>query len=153
MSKIRKTLQPAPAFPATHRALQLAAIACFAISSEKEGYPIEHALEEGPGQWRAAEDGPQTIRITFDKPQSVSHIGMIFEEHEIARSQEFVLLARHEGSDDWNSIVRQQFNFSPPGTVRQSENYAVNLAAVSELELFINPGGGCASLSYLFLNS
>jgi hypothetical protein len=36
-------------------------------------------------------------------------------------------------------IVRQQWNFSPPATVDEYENYSVELLAATTLELTINP--------------
>jgi hypothetical protein len=41
-------------------------------------------------------------------------------------------------------IVRQQWNFSPPQTAREIEDYQVDLASVKVLELVIVPdiGGG-----------
>ena len=52
-------------------------------------------------------------------------------------------------------IVRQQYNFSPPGNTRELEDYFVDLEAMTMLELQINPdisGGGVhASLEQLRL--
>ena len=55
-------------------------------------------------------------------------------------------------SDNGNSfreIVRQQWNFSPPDSVREVEDYAVELSAVTALELIIVPdkSGGAARAS------
>ena len=46
-------------------------------------------------------------------------------------------------------IVRQQWNFSPPSTVAEVEDYRVDLAAVSVLEVTITPdiAGGLARAS------
>jgi hypothetical protein len=40
--------------------------------------------------------------------------------------------------------VRQQWNFSPPETIRESEDYQVDLSNVTLVELVIKPniGGG-----------
>jgi hypothetical protein len=38
--------------------------------------------------------------------------------------------------------VRQQYHFSPPGTTREFEDYAVDLAEVMVLELKIVPDSG-----------
>jgi hypothetical protein len=45
--------------------------------------------------------------------------------------------------------VRQQYNFSPPGMTREFEDYAVDLAGVTALELRIVPdiSGGDARAS------
>lgn len=38
-------------------------------------------------------------------------------------------------------IVRQQWNFSPPQSAREVEEYQVGLSGVTVLELVINPDG------------
>jgi hypothetical protein len=38
-----------------------------------------------------------------------------------------------------NEVVRQQWNFSPDGSTSESEDYIVDLTAVSILELTIDP--------------
>jgi len=84
----------------------------------------------------------------FDKPQRLRRIWLVFEETETQRTQEFVLRwsdARHS----FREIVRQQWNFSPPETVRQTEDYSVELLDVMVLELKIVPdkSGGEARAS------
>jgi hypothetical protein len=52
-------------------------------------------------------------------------------------------------------VLRQQYNFSPPDAVRESEVYTVDLEGVRSLELSIVPdisgGDACASLASLRL--
>lgn len=43
------------------------------------------------------------------------------------------------GSRALQEIVCQQWNFSPPGTVRESEDYTVGLSDLTVLELEILP--------------
>ena len=85
------------------------------ITSEDKDYPVESAFasEEAQG-WRAAEAGTQTIRLVFDQPQRLKRISVVFEEKEIARTQEFVLRWSADGGNSFREIVRQQWNFSPP---------------------------------------
>ena len=66
-----------------------------------------------------------------------------------ARTQEFVLRWRSEADPGFREIVRQQWNFSPPQTTREIEDYQVDLASVKVLELVIVPdiGGGNTSAS------
>ena len=65
------------------------------ITSEDETHPIECALEaRGTRGWRAAEPGPQLIRLLFDEPQELKRIGLVFEETEFQRTQEFTLAGR-----------------------------------------------------------
>ena len=93
--------------------------------------------------------GPQTIRLVFDQPQTLKCISLVFEEKEIARTQEFVLGWSSDGGSTVREIVRQQWNFSPPGSIREVEEYQVLLSGVTVLELTIDPNisGGDARAS------
>ena len=73
----------------------------------------------------------------------------LFEENETARTQEFILRWSPDGGSSVKEIVRQQWNFSPPDSVREVEEYNVELSSVTVLELVINPsiGGGVARAS------
>ena len=62
-----------------------------------------------------------------------------FEETEIKRTQEFILRWSPDGGRSYREIVRQQWNFSPPETERETEDYAVELSDVTALELSIVP--------------
>ena len=120
------------------------------ITSEDKDYPVESAFASGEAQgWRAAEAGTQTIRLVFDQPQSLKRISVVFEEKEIGRTQEFVLRWSADGGNSFREIVRQQWNFSPPETNREVEEYQVELASVTVLELNIVPNvsGGSARAS------
>jgi hypothetical protein len=120
------------------------------LTSEEKNYPIESAFVSGETRgWRAAEPGPQTIRLIFDQPQSLKQISLVFEENETSRTQEFVLRWSSDGGSSFREIVRQQWNFSPPETIREVEEYRVELANVTVLELVIVPNmsGGTARAS------
>jgi hypothetical protein len=106
------------------------------ITWEEKDYPVESAFasEEAQG-WRAAEPGSQTIRLIFDQPQRLKQISLVFEEEETARTQEFVLRWSCDGGTSFREIVRQQWNFSPPQTIREVEEYQVELSNVTVLEL------------------
>jgi hypothetical protein len=82
-----------------------------------------------------------------DQPQRC--ISLVFEENETARTQEFVLRWSPDSGSSVKEIVRQQWNFSPPESVREVEEYQVQLSGVTVLELIINPnvGGGAARAS------
>ena len=109
------------------------------VTSEENGYPIEAALqsEAGPG-WRAAVPGTQIIRLIFDEAQKLQRIWLEFEELESPRTQEFVLRSRSD-TGNFREIVRQQWNFSPSGSVREIEDYAVELSEVKLLEIILVP--------------
>jgi len=129
--------------------LDLDSIAMVQVTSEEQGSPIDAALlEEGQG-WRAASKGTQTIRLIFDKPQTVTRIWLTFHEAEIARTQEFVLRWSSGNENSFREIVRQQWNFSSPDSVQETEDYAVQLSGVKMVELIIVPdkSGGEARAS------
>jgi hypothetical protein len=130
--------------------LDLEHAAVVEVTSEEEAFPVESAFasEEAPG-WRAAAPGSQTIRLIFDHPQRLSCVSLIFEEAETARTQEFVLRWSSDDERTLKEIVRQQWNFSPPESIREVEEYQVDLYNVNVLELVIKPdiGGGAARAS------
>jgi hypothetical protein len=130
--------------------LDVESAAIVEVTSEDQECPVEAAFSAGgaPG-WRAAMPGPQTIRLVFDSPQTLRRILLVFEENETARTQEFVLRWSSDGGSSVREIVRQQWNFSPPGSVSEIEEYRVHLSDVSVLELIINPdiSGGVAHAS------
>jgi hypothetical protein len=126
------------------------------ITSEEAGYPVEAALIPGVGSgWRAAQAGEQMIRLRFDEPLKIKRVRLVFQEDELARTQEFVLRWSPDGGQSYREIVRQQYNFSPPETAREVEAYDLDLAGVTALELQIVPdisaGRARASLAQLRL--
>jgi hypothetical protein len=130
--------------------LDLNKAASVEVSSEDENYPIESALlGDEKGGWLASEPGTQTIRLIFDNPQKLSRIFLAFEDNEAFRMQEFVLRWSSRVGQPFREIVRQQWNFSSPGGVREIEDYAVDLPDVGVLELIIVPdkSGGEARAS------
>jgi hypothetical protein len=152
---ITTTSQDAPHFDVGW--LDLDSAAMVEVTSEEKEYPVESALVSGEVQgWRAAASGAQTIRLIFDKPQRLTRISLVFEESETERTQEFVLRWSPDGGRSFREIVRQQWNFSPPNTTREIEEYNVQLSDVTVLELVIVPdisrGAARASLKSLRLS-
>jgi len=130
--------------------LDLERAAAVEVSSEEEDYPVESALLSRETQgWRASRPGTQTVRLVFDEPQSLKRIALVFEENDTRRTQEFVLRWSADGGQSFREIVRQQWNFSPPETIREVEEYHVQLSEVTVLELIITPdiSGGMARAS------
>jgi hypothetical protein len=120
------------------------------VTSEDEHFPVESAFGSGDTRgWRAAAPGHQTIRLIFDQPQRLRCVSLVFEEHDTVRTQEFVLRWSSDGGSTLKEIVRQQWNFSPPGSIREVEQYQVDLHNVEVLELVIKPdiAGGAARAS------
>lgn len=125
-------------------------VAVVEVTSEDRDCPVEAAFVSGDARgWRAGAPGSQTIRLVFDQPQRLKCILLVFEENEIARTQEFVLRWSPDGGRTVKEIVRQQWNFSPPESIREAEEYRVELSSVTVLELVINPNisGGIARAS------
>ena len=118
-----------------HDWLELERVARVEVSSEAEGYPVEGALlNDGQRGWRANEPGIQTIRLLFDHPQTIRVVRVVFKEEESARTQEFVLRWLPEGTSDWKDVIRQQWNFSPPQTAIECEEYKIDLPSAGGLE-------------------
>jgi hypothetical protein len=148
----KRLITPAPQDARSDRdhRLDLSTTALVEVTSEEKDHPIESALILGESEgWRAAEPGPQTIRLIFDRPQKLQRISLVFEEKETRRTQEFVLRWSSEQAGSLREIVRQQWNFSPPNTTTEVEEYRVELSDVTVLELIITPeiGGGTARAS------
>jgi hypothetical protein len=151
---ISQTL-PSPGLPAQEW-LDVDRIALVEVTSEERGYPIESALLRGEKRgWRAATAGTQIIRLIFDEPQKLRRIRLVFEDAESTRTQEFVLRWSSDTDRSFREIVRQQWNFSQPNAVRETEDYAVEIPGVKTLELVIVPdiksGAARASLRNLRL--
>jgi hypothetical protein len=129
--------------------LDLEQVASVEITSEDPAHPIEAALRGDSGGWRASTPGEQVIRLIFDQPARLRRIDLRFEEPGTSRTQEFVLRWSPDGGRSYREIVRQQYTFSPPGTTRETERYAVDLAGVTVLELRLIPdiAGGAALAS------
>jgi hypothetical protein len=130
--------------------LDLERAATVEVTSEDKDFPVESSLSIEPRQgWRAAQPGAQTIRLVFDEPQELKRISLVFEENEMARTQEFVLRTSSNPGGPFREIVRQQWNFSAPTSTQEIEEYRVELSDVAILDLTIVPdtSGGPARAS------
>jgi hypothetical protein len=142
-------------FDHDHR-LDVSTTALVEVTSEEKDHPIESALIPGESKgWRASEPGAHTIRLIFDRPQKLQRISLVFEEKETNRTQEFVLRWSPNPEAALREILRQQWNFSPPHTTNEVEEYRVELSDVTVLEMTITPdidgGAARASLNSLAL--
>ena len=142
--------------PASQNWLDLERLAQVEVTSEDAAHPIELALLSDTGSgWRAVRPGEQTVRLLFDKPLNLRRIRLIFSETAATRTQEFLLRWSPDSGQTYREIVRQQYNFSPPDTTSEIEDFSVNLDGATVLELRIVPdisgGGACASLEQLRL--
>ena len=142
--------------PSQSRWIDVENLARVELSSEDPAHPIESALSlaAGPG-WLAAQPGAQTIRFTFDTPVQLRQVYLEFIEKSVSRTQEFVLRWSPDQGQTFREIVRQQYNFNPPETSQEKEEYRVDLSGVTVLELNLDPAQGRsdvrASLARLLL--
>lgn len=131
---------PQDVSPANQQWLNVETLAQVEVTSEDAAYPIESALIPGAGSgWRAEQPGQQTVRLLFDEPQRIRRLHLVFQEDDHERTQQFVLRWSSDGGQSYQEIVRQQYNFSPPDTTSEREDYNVDLAGVTALELSIIP--------------
>jgi hypothetical protein len=142
--------------PSNEQWLNLETLAEIEVTSEDAAHPIESALMPSAGSgWRALQPGQQTIRLLFDEPMRIRRMRLVFQENELERTQQFVLRWSSDGGQSYREIVRQQYNFSPPGTTTELEDLTVELDGLTTLELNIIPditgGPACASLNQLRL--
>jgi hypothetical protein len=134
--------------PEQHRAppaswLEVESLAQVELTSEDPAHPIEAAFKPGGGSgWRASEPGTQTIRLLFNQPQPLRRIRLHFIEPTAERTQEFSLRWSADGGRSFRELVRQQFTFSPGGATSEIEEFEVDLAGVTALELTIIPDQG-----------
>jgi len=136
--------------------LNLEALADVEVTSEDAAHPIESALIPGDGSgWRAEQPGQQTVRLLFHEPQRIKRMNLVFQENDRERTQQFVLRWLSDTGQFYREIVRQQYNFSPPDTTSEVEDFSVELDGVTALELSIVPdisgGSARASLNQLRL--
>jgi hypothetical protein len=136
--------------------LDLENLAQVELTSADASHPIESALKPGVGSgWRASEPGQQTVRLLFDTPLRVRHVHLVFHEDEQQRTHEFLLRWSSDGGRSYREIARQQYNFSPPDNTREIEDYEVDLAGLTALEISISPDISgecvCASIAELRL--
>ena len=139
---MRKRLIPHPrdVSAASQPWLDVAALAQVELTSEDPACPIDAALRPSPTPgWRASEPGAQRIRLVFDHPQALHRLRLVFAEPQQARTQEFVVRWSTDGGQSYREVVRQQYTFSPPGTVHEVEEYQVPLQGVTHVEICIVP--------------
>ena len=126
--------------------IDIAAVATVQVTSEDPVHPVDHAFDpqRGPGgtRWVAGEPGEQAVILAFDAPQTIRQIILEVEETEVARTQELQLAVSNDGGQTYRELLRQEYNFSPPGTTFEREDWAVTAEGVTHLRLLIKPDKG-----------
>ena len=143
MRKQILSTQPSLTTPPASGELDVVRLATALVSSEAETHPIEHAFDaqRGPGgsRWMAGSEGDQTLILAFDAPQTIGQIILEVEETEVSRTQELQLAVSTDGGQTYREIVRQEFNFSPPHTGFEQEQWRINAGEVTHLRVQIQP--------------
>ena len=145
---LRKHIIRAPASTPvpTPGEIDIAAVATVLVTSEAPEHPVDHAFDahRGPGgsRWVAGEPGEQTLILAFDAPQTIRQVILEVEETEVARTQELQLAVSTDGGTTYREVLRQEYNFSPPGTTFEREDWAVDAEGVTHLRLVIRPDKG-----------
>ena len=124
----------------------IAAIATVLVSSEAPEHPVDHVFDtrRGPGgsRWVGDEPGEQTLIVAFDTPQTLRKISLEIEEQDASRTQELSLALSRDGGQTYQSLLRQEYNFSPPGTTFEREEWTIVADGVTHVQLVIKPDKG-----------
>ena len=142
----KQVLQHPPVAETMPGEIPVAAVATVLVTSETVDQPIEHAFDthRGPGgtRWEAEATGEQTVILAFDAPQRLSKVTVEVEEQAVSRTQVLVLAISNDGGQTYRELVRQEYNFSPPATTFEREQWAVTAEMVTHLRLLIKPDKG-----------
>lgn len=126
----------------------IAALATVGVTSEAADHPIDNAFDNyrGPGgsRWVAGEPGPQQLLLSFDAPQTLRLLRLEVEERNVSRTQEIQVAISQDGGHTYQTLLRQEYTFSPPGTTFEREEWAMPAEGVTHLQLVIMPDKGGA---------
>ena len=126
----------------------IAALATVWVTSEAADYPIDNAFDShrGPGgsRWVAGTPGPQRLLLAFDAPQPLRLLRLEVEEQNMSRTQEIQVAISRDGGHTYQTLLRQEYTFSPPGTTFEREDWAIPAESVTHLQLVITPDKGGA---------
>jgi hypothetical protein len=127
-------------------ALDIAAVATVIVTSEDPAHPIDNIFNyedhTGRGRWVAATPGEQCLILDFDTPQTIRQIALTIEEREMPRTQELTISFSSDSERSYQELIRQEYNFSPPGTTWERESWSLPALKVSYLRFQINPDKG-----------
>lgn len=90
-----------------------------------------HSVPGPRREWLAAQSGPQTIPTILDKAIQVHRCIWSSSSFQASRIQEFLPRWSPDHGRSYWGIVRQQYNFNPPGTASEVEDYEVDLSALT----------------------
>lgn len=125
----------------------IAALATVLVTSETPDHPVDHAFDDsrGPGgsRWVADAPGQQRLALVFDTPQTLRTLTLEIEELVTSRTQELAVTISRDGGRTYQELLRQEYNFSPPGTTFEREVWTLGAEGVTHLQLTIKPDKGC----------
>src|SRR5260370_4770059 len=101
--------------------------------------PCDYPAALGLDRWIAEQSGEQTLILAFDTPQTIRKILVEIDEPEISRTQEMAVSISRDGGQTYRELIRQEYNFSPPGTTLGHEEWTITADAISHLQLRIKP--------------
>jgi hypothetical protein len=145
---LRKQILPKSPAAKTRRVEEISIpdVATVLITSEMPEHPIDHICDDqrGPGgtRWIAGEPGEQTLILVFDTPRNLHAVDLEIEEPDVSRTQELSLAVSNDGGQTYREVLRQEYNFSPPHTTFEREEWHVPAEAVTNLRLSIKPDKG-----------
>jgi hypothetical protein len=126
----------------------IAALATVWVTSEAADHPIDNAFDShrGPGgsRWVAGAPGPQRLLLAFDAPQTLRMLRLEIEERDVSRTQELHVAISRDGGQAYQTLLRQEYTFSQPGTTFEHEEWAIPVEGVTHLQLVITPDKGGA---------
>jgi hypothetical protein len=124
----------------------VAALATVFVTSEDPNHPIDDVFDDhrGPGgsRWIAERPGEQTLILAFDTPQTLRKVLVEIEETDVSRTQELDVSVSDDGGQSYRELVRQEYNFSPPGTTLEREEWSIRAEGISHIRLRIKPDKG-----------
>jgi len=124
----------------------IAALATVWVTSEAAADPIDNAFDShrGPGgsRWVAGTPGPQRLILAFDTPQTLRLLRLEVEERDVSRTQELEVAISRDGGHTYQTLLRQEYTFSPPGTTFECEVWSIPVEGVTHLQLVITPDKG-----------
>src|SRR6266496_4643251 len=126
----KQVLEHPPATDLSVGEIPVAEVATVLVTSETLDHPIEHVFDNrrGPGgsRWEAEKPGEQTLILAFDAPQKFRKVTLEIEEQAVGRTQELALAVSDDGGQTYRELVRQEYNFSPPSTTFEREEWKVS---------------------------
>lgn len=137
--------------------LDIPSLATVLVTSESSEHPVDHLFDgrNGPGgtRWVASTEGEQTLVLVFDVPQTIREVTLEAEEPVASRTQVTTLAVSKDGGQSYQEVVRQEFNFSAPGTTFEREVWNVPAPGLTNLRVTVQPDKGGRSSSRASLTS